>query len=258
MVWLSTEEIIKKVPCTCVDGRTQGMRFSAAGGSIGLILHILSDIEAEQKTTLSEKSIRHLLENIADQIGPVYFHTDQHAVDRIYARLGFDEHTKLRSMTTDQQRSFLELATKSDFQGCGHIKLMLHQVADYKSNPILIEKILRQFLKLFFEEKNNILFDVLNGEHEEEKIFIVEHQPDLSEKNETALYFEDKNQENQFFCHRPLKKELFRRLADLLNELNIANFNGEDINRLTAKHNEQAEVTLSHIAGNLGIQKINL
>lgn len=42
LVWMSTEEIIRKVPCSCIDGRTQGPRFSAAGGSFGLIIHTLA------------------------------------------------------------------------------------------------------------------------------------------------------------------------------------------------------------------------
>jgi hypothetical protein len=258
MVWLSTEEIISKVPCTCVDGRTQGMRFSAAGGSMGLLMHILNDVEAAQDKAIDEEIIRKVLEATAETIGPVYLHTDQHALDLIYARLGFDENTKLRSMTASQQRSFTELAIKPDFQGCGHIKLMMNHVTDYKSNPLLIEKILRQFLILFFEAKENILFDVLNGEHEEEKIFIVEQQPDLPERNQTALYFEDKNQENQFFCHRPLKKELFRRLTIVFKNLGVFDFKDSDVERLTTKHNEQAEITLGHLANDLSIQKINL
>lgn len=41
-IWMSTEEIIRKVPCSCVDGRIQGPRFSAAGGNLGLVVHRLA------------------------------------------------------------------------------------------------------------------------------------------------------------------------------------------------------------------------
>lgn len=44
LVWMPTDEIIRKVPCTCIDGRTQGMRYSVAGGSFGLIIHTLATL----------------------------------------------------------------------------------------------------------------------------------------------------------------------------------------------------------------------
>lgn len=258
MVWLSTEEIISKVPCTCVDGRTSGLRYSAAGGSLGLLMSILNYAEHHRGQLITDDEIHDAIHSLADNTSPMYLHTDQHALELIYARMGLESDTRLRALTEQQQRTFIELAVRPDHQGCGHIKLMMQHPEKYDFSAKLAEKVLRQHLKLFFTQTDGVLFDVLAGHHEEEQVFIIEEQSNIDTRNETVLVLENKTDGQQFFCHRPLKRELIRRYTERLRDNGVYDFSDDDRANLAALHNRQAETTLGILAGDLAIEKIDL
>lgn len=257
MVWLSTEEVIKKVPCTCVDGRTPGMKHSAAGGSFGLIVHLLAAYEKARGQLLSEKQIEQFLVAVSQET-PVYLHTDQHSLDLIYARLALDPKTKLRSLTPSQQRSFIETAVLKDYQGCGHVKLLMTHTDEYHVPDRLTTATLKAFLQLFFADTENFLFDVLAGHHEEEKVFIIEQQTSAETQQKTALYLEDKQSQNQFFCHRPMKRELLRLMNKQLSEVGLQPFVEDDLMEIATLHDRHAEITLSKLAAHLSVENINI
>ncbi|WP_040556749.1 hypothetical protein [Reinekea blandensis] len=258
MVWLSTDEIIGKVPCTCVDGRTSGLRYSAAGGSLGLLMSILNYAEKKRGRSLTDDEIHDAIHSLAITTSPMYLHTDQHTIELIYARMGLESDTRLRALTEQQQRSFTELAVRPDHQGCGHIKLMMQHPEKYNVSLRLAERVLRQHLKLFFARTENVLFDVLAGHHAEEQVFIIEEQSNIDPRDETVLVLENKTDGQQFFCHRPLKRELIRRYTEWLTEHQVYNFTDEDRTALALLHNQQAETTLGILAGDLSIEKIDL
>lgn len=258
MVWLSTDEIVEKVPCTCVDGRTSGLRYSAAGGSLGLLLTILNYAAHKRGRDISDAEIQQSILGIAEGISPVYLHTDQHAIELIYARMGLPSETRLRALNAQQQRSFIELAIKADHQGCGHIKLMMQHPDQYGVSLKLAERILKQFLIAFFAKTENVLFDVLSGHHEEEQVFIIEQQKNIDTRNETVLVLENKTEGQQFFCHRPLKRELIKRFCHLLAAQSVYPFNDDDRAELALEHNRQAETTLGILAGDLVVETIDI
>lgn len=258
MVWLSTNEIVEKVPCTCVDGRTSGLRYSAAGGSLGLLLTILNYAGQQRGRAITDDEIRRAIHTIARDISPMYLHTDQHTVELIYARMGLRSDTRLRSMNDSQQRSFTALATKADYQGCGHIKLMMSHPEKYGVSLNLAERVLKQFLQSFFARTDHVLFDVLAGVHEEEQVFIIEEQENLDTRNETVLVLENKAEGQQFFCHRPLKRELIKRFCAALTEQEVYAFTDDDRLSLARVHNHQAETTLGIIAGELSVETIDI
>lgn len=258
MIRLSTNEIIRKVPCTCVDGRTSGMRYSAAGGSLGLFLTVMNYAEQKGQQIISDDSIRDLIETIARDISPMYLHTDQHALELIYSRMGLSADTKLRALNESQQRSFIELALNADHQGCGHIKLMKKHSDKYGVSSKTVDRVLKQFYLAFFAHAENVLFDVLEGHHEEEQVLIIEQQKSMDLPNETVLILENRQDGQQFFCHRPLKRELIRRFSGLLAEKGIYPFEDTDIAQIAKSHNHQAETTLECLAGDLEIKSIDL
>ena len=104
----STDEIIRNVPCTCVDGRTQGARHSCAGGSLGLLVEILNGFEQHQQKALKPAEVERMMRAVAEQVAPLYLHTDQHAVDAILARLSLPTHQVLSALNDTQQRAFIE------------------------------------------------------------------------------------------------------------------------------------------------------
>ena len=41
-VKIPVSQAVRELPCTCIDGRTTGARYSIAGGSFGLVLEVLT------------------------------------------------------------------------------------------------------------------------------------------------------------------------------------------------------------------------
>ncbi|MFY0665497.1 MAG: hypothetical protein JXQ97_12805 [Natronospirillum sp.] len=257
MVWMPTEEIIKKIPCTCIDGRTPGLRYSVAGGSLGLLLHTMAHIEHAQQLHLTDEQVNSYVNLFIDDVAPLYLHTDQHALDLIYARMGVAPDTRLRDLTEAQQRSFIAFATQTDFQGCGHVKLMMtHE--DYQVPLRLIQATLTVFFQLFFARHERVLFDVLAGRHSEERVLLLDEQGSMAIERQSALYLEAPQDENQFFCHRPLKRALMARFQTALNATSLPTLTPEHWDGLAEEHDMAAEKTLHHLAPHLPVDHIHI
>lgn len=258
MVWMSTDEIIKKVPCTCIDGRTPGMRYSVAGGSFGLILHTLGRIEAELGRNLQPSDIEAYIRLFAVEVGPVYLHSDQHTLDCIYSRMGVPKDTRLKELTASQRRSFCELATEPEWQGCGHLHLMMTHEADYGVPLLLIQRSIKAFLTLYFNGHERLMFDVLSGRHQEERVLLLDVQHDGEQRRESALFLESPLSESSFFCHRPLKKALAERFLERIEAARLPGLPRPVWNELIATHNRTAERTLARLAPELPVEHIRL
>lgn len=255
MVWLETDEIIQKVPCTCIDGRTPGMRYSVAGGSFGLLVHALAGIQRRLGRNLQPEHIDTYLRLFAEKVGPLYLHTDQHGLDCIYARLGLPSSTKLSELTPAQQRTFAELAAAPECQGCGHLALMMTE-ADYAVPVKLIQRAITAFLRLYFAGTENLIFDVLNGRHEEESVVLLNAV--ATDDGRQPLYLDAAGQTHRFFCHRPLKQALVAQLRAALETAGLPSLDDADWKRLLAEHNEAAEKTLSRLAPQLPVDHLEL
>ncbi|MCH8529369.1 MAG: hypothetical protein LAT65_00830 [Saccharospirillum sp.] len=258
LVWMPTDEIISKVPCTCVDGRTQGMRYSVAGGSFGLIVHSLSRIQARHDKIFQEEEIDQYLNLFARQVGPIYLHSDQHTLDCIYSRLGLAQTTRLKDLTLSQRRSFCELATQPEYQGCGHIKLMMDNEADYGIPQTLIKRSLKAFMKRYFSGDDQLMFDILAGRHAEERVLLLDTQESRDMKQDSALYLESPQSENRFFCHRPLKKALAERFLEAIDEAGMLGLPSSEWPAVVETHNLAAEQTLSTLAAHLPVEHLSL
>ncbi len=258
MVWLSTEEIINKVPCTCIDGRTPGMRYSVAGGSFGLALHTLAAIETRLSRNLSETEVARYLRLFADRVGPLYLHSDQHKLDCIYARMGVDPDTRLKDLTPSQRRSFCELAIEPDLQGCGHLHLMMMHVADYGVPVLLIQHGIKAFLQMYFNHHERVMFDVLSGRHQEERVLLLDVEPLGNSHRESALFLEAPQDESSFFCHRPLKKTLAHTFLEQIEQAGLPGLPKQHWDELIISHNRCAERTLKRLAPELPVEHLRL
>ncbi|MHA7879981.1 MAG: hypothetical protein ACX931_09335 [Saccharospirillum sp.] len=258
LVWMPTDEIIRKIPCTCVDGRTQGMRYSVAGGSFGLVVHTLARIQETHDTLLQEEEIDQYLALFAHQVGPLYLHSDQHALDCIYSRMGLPQTTRLKDLTLSQRRSFCELATLPEYQGCGHVKLMMDNEADYGIPQTLIKRSLKAFMKRYFSGDDAFMFDILAGRHQEEHVLLLDTQDSRDLNQDSALYYETPQTENRFFCHRPLKKALAERFLEAIDEAGLISLPRSDWAQVVSSHNTAAEQTLGTLASTLPVEHIRL
>lgn len=254
LAWQPTEQIIREVPCTCVDGRTTGHRFSAAGGSLGIILAVLNEYEGQSGRALSEMQVAEALALFADRVGPVYLHSDTTAVAAMLARMGLAPDTSLASLNQSQQRSFIELASQADYQGCGHVHLLLTRPAEYGLNISLVEKSLRATLKLWFAGHADVIFDLLPGAHAESAVVLIDGQRSRPMGESTALA----NTPDRFYCHRPLKYELIRRFVAVLQAAGWTAFTPEAASRIARHHDAAAERTLSALASRLPVEHLTL
>lgn len=268
MIWLETDEIIRKVPCTCIDGRTQGMRYSVAGGSFGLILHTLALVQAHRMDedrgtddfSLSTEDISAYIALFARAVGPVYLHSDQTAITKILAQLGVPPDTRLTALTPGQQKTFVQLAAEPELQGCGHIKLMMLQPELYGVPTVLIKRALQAFLWLYFAGEADLLFEVLKGDHHEAAVLLAdpEHPDGPGVGPQTALFMAAPLDDDRFFCHRPLKQTLIARFLDAIRAAGLANLPADAGTVLLARHNEAALHTLGALAPHLPIERIRL
>jgi hypothetical protein len=255
---MPTDEILKKVPCTCIDGRTKGIRYSVAGGSFGLVLHTLAALQRAHHRCLQQEDVDHYMRLFAAQVGPVYLHSDQHTLDRILARMGLEKSTRLRDLNENQQRSFCELATTTEFQGCGHIKLIMQNELDYQIPPALVVRAIKAFFRLYFANAENVMFDVLAGRHREESVLFLEEQFSKNLDIESALLLAEPMDQDQFFCHRPLKQALTERFLVAINEAGLPGLEKSQWPDLVRTHNRAAETTLSQLAPELPVDHIRL
>lgn len=253
MIQVAVEDAIRNVPCTCVDGRTPGVRYSVAGGSFGLIAETLGELE-KKAVAISEQLVNKVFLDFAEKIGPVYLHTDQAALDRIFCRLGLDKNTRLKELTPEQQEAFIELASKPDYIGCGHVKLLLEDHQGYQIKPCVVETSLKVFYQQYFASNPAFMLDVLQGRHEEESVILAESNQGVS--GFTMVLTTGPGQQQSFYCHRPLKKELVTKLIELLREFD---FDAEmEVDELFNRSNEKAERTLSLLAPNLPVERVDL
>ncbi|MCH8550357.1 MAG: hypothetical protein LAT62_00380 [Natronospirillum sp.] len=252
--WVATEQIIRQVPCTCVDGRTAGHRFSAVGGSLGVILAVLNEYQVQSDRMLSDAAVSEALTLFADRIGPVYLHSDTHAMNAIIARMGLPSETTPGSLSQSQQRSFIELASQADYQGCGHLRLLLTQSSAYAMSAALVESALRVVLRLWFAGQAGVVFDILQGDHAESGVVVIDRQTSRPLNETTPLT----DAPDQFFCHRPLKHELIRRFVAELQQCGWTTFSSESAERIASDHDKAADLTLSVLAAQLPVEHLTL
>jgi hypothetical protein len=253
MIQVSVEDTIRNVPCTCVDGRTPGVRYSVAGGSFGLIAETLGELESKG-VQINEALVNQVFLAFAEKIGPVYLHTDQAALDRIFCRMGLDKETRLKELTPEQQETFIELASKPDYIGCGHVKLLLEDHQGYQIRPCVVETSLRVFFQQYFAGHAGFMLDVLLGRHEEETVVLAESENKVG--GFTLVLATGPGQQQSFYCHRPMKKELMTKLIELLHDFDL---DAEvEIDELFQRSNQKAERTLSLLAPELPVENVSL
>lgn len=235
LVWLPIDEAIESVPCTCIDGRTRGMRYSAAGGSFAIALHIIANVMPNAGDEELEQALLRFTENV----GPLYYHTDEAAMKNWLKANGIHPELALKHLDAQQKASLISSAAEPEHVGCGHINLLLQQPTSYLVPTALAQSAIRLFFKLWCNNTPRVVFEVLSGEHQESQALFLDSV--ASQDEQTALHAAE---EEIFFCHRPLKKALFERYCQVLGVQGEAQ-------RLFEQHNVLAEHTLHQLAPHL-------
>lgn len=241
LVWLPINEAIESVPCTCIDGRTQGMRYSAAGGSFAIALHIVAS--CMQSPTRAR--IKQALLRFSEQVGPLYYHTDEAAYQRWLHASGIHPELPLSQADQSQQQQLLNTSGELDHVGCGHVQLMLKDPERYMVDRDTTKMAIAAFFELWLAGTDKVVFEVLEGEHNESHALFLESVD--GHDDSTTLH----GGEEVFFCHRPLKYAVFERYAKVLGVQASAQ-------TLYEQHNKLAEHTLSQLAPHLPHARLNV
>lgn len=249
MIWKDTQQVLSEMPCTCIDGRTPGPRFSAAGGSFGVAAWILSQYEQLLGRSLRVDEIQQAFELYISEIGPLYLHSDQDAIQRIFSRMGLPADLQLEQLTDSQRQLFIHLAKQGDNQGCGHIKQMLQHSTDYSIRSGLLADAIGVLLELYFAGHPKVQFDVLSGQHQETQVLML----DEAEPTEQSALLQA-NQEQVFFCHQPLKNLLIGRFVSAIEQAWPQWPRLTSIAALSKQHDRTAERTLAALAPHLPVE----
>lgn len=246
---LPLDQALSEHPCTCIDGRTRGERYSAAGGSFAVLAEALNAWQKKTGRALGEEEVGTLLDLFADKVSAVYLHTDEAALQRIFARLGLAPDTELRNLTPQQQKSFIELASRPDVQGCRHLTFMLEQPTVYGVSVRLIERLMHAFFSRWFAGKHNIVFEVLRGENVAEAVVTAEAESDR-DVDQIALFC---GPEAIFYINQPARHHLVQRFAIALvesgqmDEADLEDF----IQKAVEHHDRSAGKSLTALTANL-------
>jgi hypothetical protein len=104
--------------------------------------------------------------------------------------------------------------------------------------------VIRTHLQLWFAQHPQVIFEVLQGDHQEAAIMILDADPGEDMALETQLM----DSEGQFFCHRPLKYELIKRMVQGLADQGWTYFQSVATTEICQRHDAAAEKTLGVIA----------
>lgn len=255
--WRDTEETLRHNPCTCIDGRSPDARHSVAGGSLGLILQVLATIETQSAQNMGADTVLRYLDQFADNVGPVYMHTDQHTAQLIFARMGLPPDTQLTDLKPGKQRSFGELAGLPEHQGCGHLKLLMMHPLAYGIPARLTTTVLKAFFSRYFNGHTGYQFEVLTGSHEEEAAVFIDQHALTAFADQVPLYATD-GTATHFFCHRPIKYLLLERYLQALMRTSLPHLPMEMLPAVMTAHNQAAELTLKKLAPDLPVEHISL
>lgn len=169
---------------SCIDGRDDSGVIGAPGGDMGEFIIHLSTIEQLTGTPLTESQITTLFQRRLDAFGRFYMHTDQDSSDRVVKALcdevdqsiaekvrdvpgDFALHSILLDVKKSQLEQVLDILTRPEHLGCGHLKFMLTNSEKYRVREGLVRSALKTFFRTRYQGATECDYIVLSGVHEE-------------------------------------------------------------------------------------------
>ncbi|HJK98256.1 MAG TPA: rhodanese-like domain-containing protein [Polyangiaceae bacterium LLY-WYZ-14_1] len=167
---------------SCVDGREDRAIIGTPGGDAGELLLGLAAVERVTGREVDLAEIPALTRAFADTFGGIYFHTDNHALNRLTRSLGTDRrfasavaslHTiddwedLLQRPPEGLRKGLLEHLVQPEHIGCGHLKLALTHPEAYGIRPALITGFFHAFFEGLWAGAPDLHQVVLGGDHSE-------------------------------------------------------------------------------------------
>jgi rhodanese-related sulfurtransferase len=183
--WVKMAALVMHAHLSCIDGRDDRGIIGTPGGDAGQFVLALAAIEAVLGRNLEPDVIASLLERRIDAFGGFYMHTDIKAMtattasmrqDPRFAKIltEFDEPREWRQFYRRPplalREAVLEHLTQPAAIGCGHLRLMHLNAADYRLRPGLVLDYLRAFHRARWEGAFRAEYEVLHGQHNERAV----------------------------------------------------------------------------------------
>ncbi|UJR82307.1 rhodanese-like domain-containing protein [Sandaracinus amylolyticus] len=215
--WVKMASLLLHGRLSCVDGRDETGVIGTPGGDSGELLLALHALERVLGRELRPGEVAELLSRRVDTFGRFYMHGDVQAANTMIAALRgdrrFDEAVAGISETMQWRRFFehppesvrellLEYSVQPPHVGCGHLKLMMQEHAQYEARPQLVRDVLRAFHRLRWNGAADVEFVPLPGGHQEGAVVNVRVHDELRSYTPVPLV-SPKGMGTQMFVNHP-------------------------------------------------------
>lgn len=184
---------------SCVDSRGDDHQLGTLGGDFAeLATGIYKYLKLTSNSTLKEISevlpavqdiFKAFMIEVASPSRPFYFHTSDEKLRKVFDSLKKDGYVERKPtifpemMPTDPktQEAWLKKLATGSYQGCGHVRLMIDQFADYGlTSPAVPQALVKAFYKYWWstapgsEQRSKIQFNILQGPLDGRAIAVVD------------------------------------------------------------------------------------
>lgn len=186
LVWVEAGELEGDVSEWCVDGREAKGVIATAGGNAGEFVLMVQAAEETTGKQLSETDIIEFFRAYLQKFGKFYMHSDEHGLEHILKVLSSDDVFKeqplqsekdveslLRQCPMELRDALIAHLTNPDNMGCGHLKLLIKEAAEYGVRPEIVRAMVKAYFTEMWQANPEIEFRVLPGDHEEGAVVLV-------------------------------------------------------------------------------------
>jgi hypothetical protein len=161
----------------CVDGRRAQCVAGVPGSSAGLLVLLLTTLEARTGERLSSSAVRELFSRYVDRFRAFHLHTDRAAQLRLGAALEQEPDGLVRTPPEHLRAPLLDALMQPAHVGCGHLRLLLEEPAAYGVRRELVEAVLASFYLRLWEGDGRLDLDILDGDHHEGGVARIRSRP---------------------------------------------------------------------------------
>jgi rhodanese-related sulfurtransferase len=229
--WIKLAALVLHAHLSCIDGRDDRGVVGTPGGDAGQFLLALAAIETTLQRPLDSATIAALLARRIDTLGGFYMHTDLNTIARVADAMRADPQLEpalaeyqdphslrqfLRRPPLLLREAVLEHLCQASAVGCGHIRLMHEQSADYLVRPGLVLDFLRAFFHARWEGAFRAEYESLHGRHGERAVLNTRVEGKLQPFSPIPLVSPSAFGCQMFVNHPQVSDFLLRLLVDFL------------------------------------------
>lgn len=223
--WAKLASLLLHGRLSCVDGRDDTGVIGTPGGDSGEILLALAALENVTGRTLRAADVRELLDRRVETFGRFYMHGDTHALNELIKAMRADrrfdaaienvrEAMQWRRFFTspppELRELLLEYVVQPPHVGCGHLKLMMQEHAQYGARVELVRDLVRSFFRMRWQGAADAEYVPLPGGHREGAVVNVRVEGELRSYTRIPLV-SPKGLGTQIFVNHPQVSGLLRR-----------------------------------------------